>query len=248
MHHPEPLHLVLFDIDGTLIRGQGMGGRALARAFAEVLEVPDAASAYPRVTFNGRSDPAIIADLAVELGVEAGRLAARRRDLHESYLRHLVDTVAEAEGKQVLPGVRDAVETLAGLPGVRQGLLTGNVEEGARRKLDPFDLNRFFAFGGFGDDTHDRREIAARAHARGEEHAGTAVPPARVAVVGDTVHDVAAARAHGFLAVAVETGGVAGEALTEAGADVVFADLAADGGLVAWLTRRWSAAAASPDA
>jgi phosphoglycolate phosphatase-like HAD superfamily hydrolase len=138
--------------------------------------------------------------------------------------------------------VREAVEVLAGLPGVRQGLLTGNVEEGARRKLEPFDLNRFFPFGGFGDDIHDRREIAAQAHVRGVEHAGTAVPPERVAVIGDTVHDVTAARAHGFLAVAVETGGVASDELAAAGADVVFSDLAADGGLVAWLDRRWSGA------
>ena len=237
------MHLVLFDIDGTLIRGQGMGGKALERAFAEILEVPDASSVYSRELFNGRSDPAIIADLAAILGVEAERLAARRADLHRSYLRHLVDTVAESKGKRVLPGVREAVEELAGLAGVRQGLLTGNVEEGARRKLEPFDLNRFFPFGGFGDDTHDRREIAARAHARGEEHAGMAVPPERVAVIGDTVHDVAAAHAHGFLAVAVETGDVPRDVLVDAGADVVFADLAADGGLVAWLRRRWGAPA-----
>ena len=91
--------------------------------------------------------------------------------------------------------------------------MTGNLEAGARAKLHPFDLNRFFPTGGFGTDHEDRRVVSDIARRRMEALRGHEFPPDRVWLVGDTVMDVRSGKAHGFATVAVTTGWTARETL-----------------------------------
>jgi phosphoglycolate phosphatase-like HAD superfamily hydrolase len=86
------------------------------------------------------------------------------------------------------------------------GLVTGNIERGARLKLEPFGLNPFFAGGGFGSDDPDRCAIARAAHRAMSRIAGVDFAPHRVVVVGDTEHDVTCAQSNGFRALAVDSG------------------------------------------
>jgi len=211
------VHLILFDVDGTLIRGVGMGRRALERAFAEVFEarVED----YPdvrNVAFGGFTDPIILAGMSRALGIEP-EVFQGRRDLFESaYYRHLRVTVAEAMDKQLCPGIGELLPRLAQNPRIVLGLLTGNLERGARIKLEPFGLNAYFAFGGFGSDHEDRANLAVRALERAEAHCGAPIRPEHVLVIGDTEHDVAAGRRNAFLTAGVVTGFGSRESMTAA--------------------------------
>ncbi len=237
------MHLILFDVDGTLIKGHGMGRIALERAFAEVHGVPaEDNPAVRTVLFAGNSDPYILADMARVLEVASDAYHARTGELEEAYVRHLRRTVAQAENLAPCPGVAELLPRLDANPSLALGLLTGNIEAGARIKLDRFDLNRYFPVGGFGGDGHDRPAMARAARERAERLTGRAFAPGDVLVVGDTIHDVAAGRDNGYLTAGVATGPVSIPALREAGASEVFEDLTPEHGFEAWLRSRWDLA------
>ena len=215
--------LVLFDVDGTLVDTNGAGRRALHAAFEAVHGLPDVAARTAAVAFSGKTDPAIVAEMCAALAVAPPEAAHFER----AYLAALATEMARPDGRRrVLPGVGVLLETLSVHPDVHLGLLTGNVEAGARAKLAPFGLNAFFPTGGFGSDHPDRREVARHAAARVALRAGIAAEVSRVVVVGDTELDVDCARANGFRAVAVLTGWCSEEALRAAGPDVLLPDLA----------------------
>ena len=104
------------------------------------------------------------------------------------------------------------------------GLATGNVEAGARIKLERGGLNGYFSFGGFGSDSEDRTEVVAAA-ARRASALGASATPDRTFVIGDTPRDVLAGKAAGFRTIAVGTGNYSTEALRVTGADLVIEDL-----------------------
>ena len=217
--------LVLFDVDGTLIDTAGAGRRAVEQAFRAIFDV-DPILPRDGVRFAGMTDPAIFLALARALGIEPEVYEGLRAPLHEAYFRALSAEMERNDPRRrVLPGVLPLLESLVRRDDVELGLLTGNLERGARIKLEPFGLNRFFAGGGFGSDDPDRAEIARIAREKIARATGLAFPPASVVVVGDTEHDVACARANGFRAVAVESGWVAREVLEHAVPDALLADL-----------------------
>ena len=234
------MHLILFDIDGTLIRGAGMGRRALERAFAEVfaLRVED----YPEVrdvSFGGFTDPKILADMSRALGIEAHRFQAHRSQFEDTYYRHLRITVAQTADKQLCPGIGELVPRLSRNPALLLGLLTGNLERGARIKLDPFGLNSYFPFGGFGSDHEDRAALAARAFQLARARSGHDIIPEHVLVIGDTEHDIMCGRKNDFVTVGVTTGFGTRESMVNAGAHAIFETLAAEHGFETWLRERW---------
>jgi phosphoglycolate phosphatase-like HAD superfamily hydrolase len=217
--------LILFDVDGTLVDVAGAGRRAMDRAFRAVLKV-DGVERAKDVPYAGRTDPVIFEAVAVALGVGAATFRERRDDLVRRFVSELLHEMRRPDPRRrVLPGVRDLLEKLEAIDGVHLGLVTGNLEAGARAKLEPFDLNRFFPSGGFSSDDPDRRRIARIARDRMAELTGTDFPPRDVTVVGDTQHDVACARANGFRAVAVDSGWVPRETLEQAAPDVLLNDL-----------------------
>ena len=105
------------------------------------------------------------------------------------------------------------------------GLLTGNFEEGARIKLQHFDLWKYFRCGAFGDDASDRNHLVPVAMQRARDCGLVDASPSDVVVIGDTPHDIACARAVGATPVAVATGSYSVDQLRGAGADIVFKDL-----------------------
>ena len=104
-------------------------------------------------------------------------------------------------------------------------LLTGNCEEGARIKLQHFDIWKFFRCGAYGDEVTDRNHLFDIAIQRAEACGAPRVQPSDVVVVGDTVFDVACAKAAGARSVAVATGPCDVSTLQKSGADVVVRDL-----------------------
>ena len=218
--------LALFDIDGTLVDTGGAGRAGLQASFQSVFGLDDVSGSTSRVRFDGRTDPAIIADIAREAGIPAADVEARYAALQEAYLRALRNELAAPNARRrVMPGVRPLLDRLAARPDVFLGLVTGNMEEGARAKLDAFGLSRYFVDGGFSSDHPERSEIARIAHQRLSRRAGFRFPVDRVMVIGDTELDVLCARANGFRAIAVESSWVPRDRLVAAGPDTLLADL-----------------------
>ena len=217
---------ILFDIDGTLVDTDGAGRRALEQAFVEVFDLDSVDARASGVPFAGRTDPIIVRGLAGAWGIDPARLEAGRDALLQSYLRALTDEMRRPNPKRrALPGVCELIESLDDHPSARLGLLSGNIENGARIKLEPFGLNRFFPGGGFGSDHEDRSEMARLAVQKLSRHYGVRFDPAAVVVVGDTPHDVSSARANGFHAVAVDSGWASREELERSRPDVLLDDL-----------------------
>lgn len=219
--------LILFDIDGTLVDTAGAGRRAIERAFLLLFGIEDVSARSAGVAFAGRTDPVILEDVALAVGIDPQVYRMRRGELERTFLDELSREMARSEPRRrVLPGVVPLLEDLTTRAGVWLGLLTGNLEIGARIKLEPFGLNRFFPDGGFSSDHRDRRQIARIAHEKLSVYAGIRFSAASVTVVGDTEHDVDCAKANRFRSVAVDSGWVSRETLERAGPDYLLPSLA----------------------
>ena len=216
--------IVLFDIDGTLIRTGRAGSRAMDRAFEDLFGI---SKAFDGIQMAGRTDKWILEDAAARSGVSL--TAERFQRFRDRYFECLLEALTHpGPHKGILPGVRPLLDALVA-PRLRDNvflaLLTGNCEEGARIKLEHFDLWRYFRCGAYGDDVHDRNELFAVAMSRVHACGGPAARPRDVIVVGDTPLDVACAAAAGARSVAVATGPSDADALRKSGAEVVFDDL-----------------------
>jgi len=210
--------LLLFDVDGTLILSGGAGLRALDRAFAKR---HGKVGATGMLRLGGRTDPKIVHDLYQQhLGFVPD--AAEVGAFLDDYLVFLEEEVPSSADYRLMPGLPEVLDALE-LRGHVLGLATGNVRAGARLKLTRGGLWGRFAFGGFGDDSADRAELVAMAAAR----APWQFAAEDVWVIGDTPLDVAAARAAGFRALAVATGGHTFEDLRDTRPDLLLGTLEA---------------------
>jgi phosphoglycolate phosphatase len=223
--------LVLFDIDGTLLRSGRAGVRGLNLAFDRLY---GRGQALDGISLAGRTDRAIVLDALRAIGREAedGEIERIRETYCSCLALEIGRPVAEPSG--VLPGVVRMLDELSARAWGGVGLLTGNFERGAAIKLGHFDLHPRFGFGAFGDDHVDRRDLVPVALARARAAGLDVPPPDRVVVIGDTPHDVDCAHAHGARAVAVATGPFDRTALTATGADLVLETLEEIDQFVAW--------------
>lgn len=190
--------VILFDIDGTLIDGGGAGRQAMDRTAHQLY----GASGFPAIPLAGRTDHAIFGDLLRHLGLSGpGHYPVFRRHYLVRLAEELIDPVRPPV---LLPGVRRLLEELKRIPGCRLGLVTGNCREAAFLKLKHAGIDHFFEGGGFGDWTSCRTEVARHAVAGffPEEKTGRR----RVAIIGDTPHDIACARGAEAVAVGVASG------------------------------------------
>jgi phosphoglycolate phosphatase len=208
------VRLVLFDVDGTLVRTGGAGVQAFVRVFSTEFGIADGVE---RLRFAGRTDFSLVREVFQQHGVPATEANFRRFfDRYVFWLDHLL---ADCRGGAI-PGVWDFLRHLQALPQPPLlGLLTGNIRLGAELKLRRFGLWEVFQIGGFGDDHEDRNQIAAIAGERGRRVLGESLRGEQVLVVGDTPHDIRCARAIGARALAVATGGSPLEELTTHGPD-----------------------------
>ena len=196
------VRLVLFDIDGTLIRTGGAGVQAFAKVFATEF---DAVDGFEQLKFAGRTDVGLVREFfAVH---EIPPTPANFERFFERYVFWLDQMMRHCQGN-VCPGVREFLEDL---PALSQppllGLLTGNIRLGAEIKLRHFNLWESFQTGAFADDHEERAQIAAIARDRGSRILQRDLRGAEVLVIGDTPLDISCARAIGAKVLAVATGG-----------------------------------------
>jgi phosphoglycolate phosphatase len=220
----DPVQALLFDIDGTLVTTGGASDRAWHRAFLELHNVD---VNVPDYTGKGVPDPEVGLEcfrgaLGREpTGAEMAKLMALRQ-------RHLAEEVEASPGYRVMPGVVELLERLTA-QGRLVGLITGNTEPAAHIKLARADLNKYFAFGGYGSDANERRDVCRKALDRAEVAASGELDRAGSIAIGDTPLDVAAGHGAGIRVVAVATGEYTTAQLEEGGADWVVETLASDG-------------------
>lgn len=216
--------LVLFDIDGTLLSSDGAGKRAVRDALLEVYGLTGPIRGY---SFAGRTDPEIVRDLLRLAGREDTEIAAGMERLFDRYLRNLEREIRSVNAAPYpgIPELLDRIEA-AGEPLVL-GLLTGNVREGARMKVDAAGLGfSRFRVGAYGSDHAQRPELPAVALRRARELVGMDFSGKEIVIIGDTPLDVACGAHLGVRTIAVATGTHGVDALAACDPDYVFPDLA----------------------
>jgi len=195
------IRLVLFDIDGTLIKTGGAGEKAFAKVCEREFNIPDATK---DLNFAGRTDPAIVRDFFKQFGIAPTPEHFAR--FFSAYVILLEKILATLDGT-VLPGVHQLIAAFKAMPHRPViGLLTGNIKQGAQLKLNHYRLWDLFAMGGYGDDHEDRNQIAVIARDRGSKIVGTPLRGEEVLVIGDTPRDIECGRAIGAKILAVATG------------------------------------------
>ena len=205
----------------------------MTRAFEDLYGIPNGFGGVP---FNGRTDAWILSSAAAVHGI-ADEALTRFKPLYLDYLA--AELRAPGPHKGVMPGVSPLLDALARRDDVFLALLTGNFEEGARLKLEHFDLWRYFPCGAFGDTAHDRNGLLPEALARVAVSGGPRATPADAVIIGDTPLDVAVALAGGARSIAVATGSHTTVELLASGADVVFQDLSNLEAVLTVLERRY---------
>ncbi len=214
--------VLLWDIDGTLLRTPGVGVRAFARALETVTGMPMARVAYD---FGGKTDPLIARDLLAAVGIDddayVPRLLAEVERNYGEFADDLRTTIV------TLPGAAELLDRCAARRAV-QTVVTGNIQFVARRKLEAADMHHHLDLdrGGFGSDHHDRTELVRIALARlAEREASTAIDPDRVWIIGDTPRDASCAHGAGVRCLLVATGTYSMDDLADLGAQQVLPDL-----------------------
>jgi len=215
--------VLLFDIDQTLINTGGAGLRGLDRACLKLFGLQNAMEG---ISPHGKTDPAIVREiLRRKLGSETPTNTDIATIL-DSYISFLKEEVHTSATYRVLPGVQTFLDQLAARGDVLVGLATGNIELGARIKLERGGLNPYFSFGGFGSDAEDRTELVRKAAEKAAHKNGGFIAPSNIFVIGDTPLDIDAGNRAGFKTVGVATGSYSVEQLLTSGARIAVSDLA----------------------
>jgi phosphoglycolate phosphatase len=228
------VRLVCFDIDGTILTAAGAGRRAIHAALREVFGTIGPADYW----FDGKTDRQIVRDLMRAEGFSDAVIDERMEALLERYLMHLATELQRpGHSPRVHAGIMDLLDALGDRSDVTLGLLTGNLEAGARAKLSAvaIDPDRF-VIGAFGSDHELRPELPAIALRRGSAMLGLDLPGDSLVVIGDTPHDITCGRSIGARAIGVATGRYGVDELRSYGAAAVFSDLSNTATVVACIT------------
>lgn len=218
------MRLILWDVDGTLVRSRKLVADAYIRSIVQVYELTEA---LREVAWSGKTDSQIVLEALALHGWDKDAAIARLDAFQEQYVAALHEIRGQlADDMPILPGVLAALQQVASL-GAVQSLLTGNYEAAARVKLGAIGLEGHFDFsvGAFGSDHRDRTQLVPVAMKKARRQYDASLSPADVVVIGDTPRDIACARAGGVRAVAVATGQFGFDELARHQPDALLHDL-----------------------
>lgn len=231
----QPEILVLFDIDGTLLRAAGSGRAATDRAMREVFGTVGRLADY---RFSGKTDWHTLLALLTPEGFAEAQIEAALPQYDAAMARHMGEVMAEYN-IHALPGARELVKTLRERPDVLMGIMTGNMPQMAVLKLqaagfDPQD----FAIAVYGSEAPLRRKLVPLALARAERHCGRQFEPPNIVFIGDTPDDIDCAHSIGARAIAVMTGMASRAELEQHQPVTVLDDLSDQAGVLSLVLRR----------
>ena len=215
--------LVLFDIDGTLLWTDGAGRRAMEAALLSVFGSTGTRSYH----YDGKTDLQIVRELMREEGHDDAGIDASMAAVMDAYLARLdTELTSTRTTIRLMAGVPELLDALAARTDCVIGLLTGNLEHGAGRKLDAAGIDHArFRICAYGSDHELRGELPAIAQRRARERLGIDVAGEAVVIIGDTPADIACGRPLGARAIAVATGRYSVEELRRHAPAAVFTDL-----------------------
>jgi phosphoglycolate phosphatase len=197
--------LVLFDIDGTLLATEGAGKRAVTRALKEIFGSTGPDSYH----FDGKTDPQIVRELMKLDGKDDKAIDSRMPAVLNLYVENLNYELRAPDKRppRMLGGVAELLDALEARGDVILGLLTGNIERGARMKLDAVGIEfTRFRVGAYGSDHERRPQLPAIARERCRRQTGVFLNGAEIVVIGDTPDDLSCGRSLGANAIGVATG------------------------------------------
>jgi phosphoglycolate phosphatase-like HAD superfamily hydrolase len=228
------MRLVLFDVDGTLISTKGAGMRAFYRALDSVFGISvDREVIRP----DGKTDPLIFKELLAYFNLADRWNEDIQETLFSSYLGCLENEMSRAKEHgliRILPGAAALLEKLSSQPDFAVGLVTGNLERGARIKLDKAGIYGYFRFGGYGSDSEDRTELTRI----GIERGARAVAPESIEgtfVIGDTPLDINHGHAAGASVIAVASARYSMDDLRMHKPDLLVADLTQTDSIISFM-------------
>ncbi|MBU1707191.1 HAD hydrolase-like protein, partial [bacterium] len=198
------MHLLIFDIDGTLATFAGITRVAFNQTFEHMFGQP---GPWGQVLPHGKTDRAILRECLDVVKVN-GNFDAMFSKFLDIYLHNLKVALQNADKPKLMPGVRELLERLAPSNTVCLALGTGNIERAARMKLRHLDVESFFPVGGFGEFTEERSDLLADAVENATRYFHCTFPSENTWVIGDTTYDIEGAQALGLRALAVATGGL----------------------------------------
>jgi phosphoglycolate phosphatase len=212
--------LVLFDIDGTLLRRAGPHHReALVYGVRRVTGLETTTDGIP---VQGMLDPDILTRMMRNAGAPQARIRDAMPEIIRAAERYYLRTCPPLHGKHC-PGVEPVLQRLARNE-ILLGLVTGNLTRIGWRKLECAGLREYFRFGAFGEMARTRADLAKHAIREAREH-GWITRSAALSLVGDAPADVIAAKANGIRSIAVGTGITAIEELRAQHPDILLRSL-----------------------
>jgi phosphoglycolate phosphatase len=217
--------IVLFDIDGTLLKVGAMNRRVLADALFGVYGTEGSTGTHD---FSGKMDSAIIYEVLANVGLGKDEIAGKFAEAKAAYIA-LFQERARREDITLLEGVRELLDALSARSDILLGLLTGNFEASGRHKLKLPGIDHYFPFGAFADDAIDRNELPRIALERAQHMTGTNFSPAEIVIIGDTEHDIRCARVLDAHSIAVATGNFSMQELSRHQPGALFPNFAATG-------------------
>lgn len=204
--------LVLFDIDETMISTGGAGGRALGKALTQTHQVPVEKT---KVSMSGKTDPQIIFEILTACGHDHDAARKAHEVVLPVYLNMLDAEIDKSERLILHPGVIELLEELVKKDTAYLGLVTGNVELGAKKKLTRFNLAHYFPIGAYGCDSANRLDLPAIAVQRAKQHFKQDFDASHTVIIGDSVGDIACGHGYGAKVIAVNTGKTSWDSLAE---------------------------------
>ncbi len=201
------MRILLWDIDGTLIRSTRPGGYKVY-TIPVLEEIFGTSGRLADMRVSGMTDLQIVFEALSDAGISQEEILARA----EVLVARLTEEARRVTGNgvkffELLPGVRETLEALAAHPRYESALLTGNIKPMAELKMELVGLDRFFTLpGAFGEESHNRRDLPASAAERIRKHLQMDLAPEQFIVIGDTPNDIDCAHHFGARAVAVGTG------------------------------------------
>ena len=233
------MRLLLWDIDGTLVRVGDLGRGPFQAAIADALSLELEPEFHRRVRMSGKTDPQIARELLLEAEVHADEVDSHLPDVLRRLEQHLLAAEHQMQdGGTATTGAAEVLQALAARDDVVQSVLTGNLAANAVVKLRAFGLDGWLDLdsGAYGSDHHERDELVPIALQKASARHGVTFTASDTWVIGDTPRDFACAKAGGARCALVATGNFSRAELEALGADAVLDDLVDTDAVVALLT------------
>jgi len=212
--------LVLFDIDGTLIKGDNKKHRlSFCYAFKKVYELD---TTIDIIDHHGKTDKQIILEVLKKKGLDEQRIRLKINEAIKEMTAYFEKSISK-DKLSLFEGAQTILEELS-KNNILLGLVTGNLEPIARAKLKNVNVNDYFKLGGFGSDDENRINLVRIATKRAEDNFGFKFDN-NVFLIGDTPRDIEAGKGAGVKTIAISTGPYSWQELKAENPDFLFKSL-----------------------